>query len=259
MFGVTTGQDYNIYFINASDVSAVSALASSKSNLTNEKWKSLYDTQYVPNVGDLYLIIDEFGLGVKLDLNSSSPSWSYLLIPDLQVSEHTFVPGPIRPNTSAISAEMTLNATDMTYSIGQPSSILTFNVKAYNSSMPELTWPDYVAISASTDQTWKAVVSIDEHGWLSTGSLRNQSPSDKTLHVAYGLSTHVPQSSSIQIARLFIVVVIIFFTLKGSFSQQIVTLGAAVSSYLNHWMQALRVLASFVKGVGEKNLTWGEA
>lgn len=242
VFGITTGQDYNIHFINASDVSTVSALASTKSNLTNKDWKSLYDTQYVPNVGDLYLIIDEFCLGVKLDLNSSSPSWSYLPTTELQASPDTFIPGPIRPNASTISVGMILNATDMTYSIKQPSSILTFNVEAYNgSNMPELTWPDHVFISASTNHTWKAEISIDDQGWLSAASSSHQTLGDTTLHVSYGLSTHVPQSSSIQIARVFIFVVIIcnllktvaiFFTLRDSFSQQILTLGDAVSSYL---------------------------
>ena len=239
MFEVTTGRDYNINFINASDVSTVSALASTKINLTNEHWESLYDTQYVPNVGDLYLIIDQFCLGVELDLNSSSPSWSYFLITEVPGSTDTIIPGG--PN-STVSVNITLNARDMTYSTNQPSSILNFTVEAYNGSiMPQLTWPDAVFVNASTDVTWKTGVSIDDHGWLSILASDNQTLGYTTHHVAYGLSTRVPQSSSIQIARVFIVVVIIcnllktvaiFFTLRDSFSQQILTLGDAVSSYL---------------------------
>lgn len=241
MLGVTTGQDYNIHFINASDVSTVNTLASTKSNLTNEKWKSLYDTQYVPNVGDLYLIIDEFGLGVKLNQNSSSPSWSYLLTSELQQTDTSPV-GHIGLNITTISVDMILNAVDMTFSYRQPSSILTFEVEAYNSShMPELNWPGSLFISAARDRRWKAKLSIGDRGWLSTVSSSNQTFSNTTLHVQYGFSTHVPQSSSIQIARAFIVVMIIcnllktiaiFFALQNSFSQQILTLGDAVSSYL---------------------------
>ena len=239
MFGVTTGQDYNVYFINASDVSTVSTSASTKTNLTNEDWESLYDTQYVPSVGDLYLIIDAFRVGVELDLTSLSPSWSYFL--------PTEVPGPIDtiisggPN-SIVSVSITLNIADMTFSTGQPLSILNFNFSAYNnSSMPYLIWPDSIFINASTNLTWKTRFSVNNGGWLSIPPLDNQIGGYTTLHVAYGLSTHVPQSSSIQIARVFIVVVIIcnllktvaiFFTLRDSFSQQILTLGDAVSSYL---------------------------
>ena len=107
--------------------------------------------------------------------------------------------------------------------------------------MPQLTWPHSVFVNASTDLTWKIGFSIDDHGWLSKLPSDNQTLGYTTHHVHYGLSTHVPQSSSIQIARVFIVVVIIcnllktvaiFFTLRDSFSQQILTLGDAVSSYL---------------------------
>ena len=238
VFELTTGRDYNIYFINASDVLIVRALASTKTNLTNENWESLYDTQYVPSVGDLYLIIDEFCLGVELDLNSSSPSWSYFLATEAPASTDLIIPGG--PN-STVTVNITLNATDMTYSTKQPSSILNFTVEAYySSSIPQLTWLDSVFINASIDPTWKTEFSIDYHGWLSILS-GNQTPGYTAHHVAYGLSTHVPQSSSIQIARVFIVVVIIcnllktvaiFFTLRDSFSQQILTMGDAVSSYL---------------------------
>ena len=238
MFGVTTGQDYNIHFINASDVLTVSALASIKRNLTNEEWQSLYDTQYVPKACKLYLIIDKFGLGVNLDPNSSSLSWYYLLTTQVLGSTGTYIPGPIWPINSTISVDITLNAKDMTYSIQQPPSILTFNVTDNGSNMPEVTWPDHVSINASTDDTWKAGVSIDDQGWLYPASLSNQTT---TLHIAYGLSTHVQQSNSIQVARMFIVVVIIcnilktfaiYMTLRNSFSPHILTLGDAVSSCL---------------------------
>ena len=113
MFGVTTGQDYNIYFINASDVSTVSASASTKTNLTNEDWESLYDTQYVPSVGDLYLIIDAFCVGVELDLNSLSPSWSYFLPTEVPGLIDTMISGG--PNR-IVSVDITLNVADMTFS-----------------------------------------------------------------------------------------------------------------------------------------------
>ena len=239
VFELTTGRDYNIYFINASEVSTVRALASTKTNFTDENWESLYDTQYVPSVGDLHLIIDEFCLGVELDLNTSSPNWYYFLTTEVPGSTDRIIPGG--PN-STVSVNITLNVTDMTYSTSQASSILNFTVEAYNgSSMPQLTWLDSVFVNASIDPTWKTEISIDDHGWLSIPSSGNQTPGYTIQHVAYGLSTHVPQSSSFQIARVFIVVVIIcnllktvaiFFTLRDSFSQQILTIGDAVSSYL---------------------------
>lgn len=217
----------------------MSALASTKSNFTNEKWASVYDTQYVPSVGDLYLIIDQFCLGVELHLNKSSPTWSYFLTTEVLGPTDTFIPG--WPN-STISVNMFLNPTNMTYKTEQPSSILTFNVTTYNSSsMPQLIWPDSVFINASTDLTWKTELSINDQGWLSIPPSGNQTPGYTAHHVAYAFSTHVPQSSSIQIARVFMVVVVIcnllkavaiFFTLRDSFSRQILTLGDAVSSYL---------------------------
>ena len=131
MFGVTTGQDYNIYVINASDVSAVNALAPTRTNLTKYEWKSLYDTQYVPSAGDLYLVIDEFGLGVKLDPRSSSPNRSYLLTTEFQASIDSFILGPIRPNGSEISVDVTLNAEFMTYSTKQPSSFIETDLQRW--------------------------------------------------------------------------------------------------------------------------------
>ena len=265
MLGVTTGQDYNIHLTNASDVSTVSAWASTKRNLTNEEWQSLYDTQYVPNAGNLYLIIDKFGLGVKLDLYLSSLSWEYLLTTQLQGSTDTYTPGPIWPTYSTISVDVILGAKDMTYSIQQPPSILTFNVKAYNgSNMPEVTWPDHVFINASTDDTWKAGISINDQGWLSTASLSNQTT---PLHVSYGLSTHIQQSSSIQVARMFIVVVIIcnivktvaiYFTLRNSFSPRILTLGDAVSSYLKSPELSTLVACTLSKKKLVRNISHGE-
>ena len=244
VFGVTTGRDYNIYFINASDTSNVNALAVFRTNLTNSEWGSLYDTQYVPDAGDLYLIVDKFGLGVTLDPSSSSPSWSYRLAAEFQTSTDTLIPGPVAPKTSEISVDVTLSAEFMTYTTRQPSSTLSFNVEAYNdSTMPKFTWPGHALISASTDHTWKTGISVDHRGWLSTASPRklNQSIGNTTLHVSYGLSTYVPESSSIQVAQVFMVIVIvcnifktvaIFFTLRNSSSRQILTLGDAVSSYL---------------------------
>ena len=242
MFGLTAGQDYNIYFINASDVSTVSALASTKSNLTNEEWQSLYDTQYVPSVGDLYLIIDEFCLEVELNLTTYPPTWFFSLTSE--------VPGPTNKIIlgGTFTVNIALNTTDITISTEQPSSIVCFPVEAYNGfTMPPIIWPDSVFMNASTNLRWNANVSIDHYGWLSNNSSYiqplnyDQSGGYTTQHVAYGLSTHVPQSSSIQIARVFIIVVIIcnllktvaiFFTMRNCFSQQILTMGDAVSSYL---------------------------
>lgn len=130
----------------------------------------------------------------------------------------------------------------MTVSTSQPSSILNFNVSAYNnSSMPYLIWPDSVFVNASTNLTWETEFSVNNDGWLSILLSDHQIFGYTTRHVAYELSTRVPQSSSIQIARVFIVVVLIcnllktvaiFFTLRDSFSERILTLGDAVSSYL---------------------------
>ena len=90
--------------------------------------------------------------------------------------------------------------------------------------MPQLTWPDSVFINASTDLTWKTEISINDQGWFSILPSGNQTPGYTAHHVAYAFSTHVPQSSPIQIVRVFMVVVVIcnllktvaiFFTLRG--------------------------------------------
>lgn len=245
MFGLTAGQDYNIYFINASDVSTVSALASTKSNLTNEEWQSVYNTQYVPIVGDLYLIIDEFCLDAELNLATYPPTWFFSLTSE--------VPGPTNKIIlgGTFTVNIALNTTDITISTEQPSSIVCFPVEAYNGfTMPPIIWPNSLFMNAFSNLRWNDNVSIDHYGWLSNNSSYtsnyqamsyDQSEGNTTLHVAYGLSTHVPQSSSIQIARVFIIVVIIcnllktvaiFFTMRNCFSQQILTMGDAVSSYL---------------------------
>ncbi|KUJ21272.1 uncharacterized protein LY89DRAFT_730060 [Mollisia scopiformis] len=87
IFEVTTGQHYNIYFVNGSDSSILENLEKTKTKLSNGTWQALYDTQYVPNAGDLYLIIDQFALSAKLDVYSSK-NWSYGIAPQLPQQAH---------------------------------------------------------------------------------------------------------------------------------------------------------------------------
>ena len=225
---MTTGQDYNIHFVNASNDVLMNDSASTKSNLTNKEWQSRYDTSYVPDSGDLYLVINETCLNIKLESNSSPPSWSCLAASE-----------PPGPNEQfAAGASFTV--------------LMLLDLEAYDGrTMPRLIWPNDTLISVSSTDTWRSLLSIDDQGWLSTTAslqnltlpLQSQTPSNTIFHVAYGLSTHAPQSSSVQISWAFITVVIlcnfvktvaIFFTLRHSYSQQILTLGDAISTYLQH-------------------------
>lgn len=236
VFEVTIGRNYDIHFINATDHSFLNNLASSAKNLTNSQWQSLYDTQYVPDAGDLYLVIDKFGLSPQLTESSSKTfNWSYVLVRNL-TGTYDFVEASMPPNKSAVRINITLDAADMTFSLTQPSSILSFNIGAYNqSTMPIMNWPGPVSVNVSWAKTWQDVLSLDDQGWIST------SFNSTTLHTSYAFSTPTRDSSSIQIGLVFMVVVLIcnflkagsiFFTWRGSFSERILTLGDAASSYL---------------------------
>jgi hypothetical protein len=118
IFEVTTGQYYCIHFVNESDSSLVDTLATSNVYLSNSKWESLYDSQFVPDSGDIYLVIDQFALGASLDLSSENKTWSYIFSPKVNGSAISFIQGPTGgPNNTATSVNVSvvLDATGMGY------------------------------------------------------------------------------------------------------------------------------------------------
>jgi hypothetical protein len=108
--------------------------------------------------------------------------------------------------------------------------------------MPEITWPRDIPVDIlATPPTWKGAISVDSQSWISTTGTNYTFVSNTALHVSYALSSPRRNSSSVQIGLVFMVVVIlcnllkvssIYFTLRGGFARQILTVGDAVSSYL---------------------------
>lgn len=237
VFEVTIGRNYNIHFVNSSDHTFVNNLASSARNLTNSQWQSLYDTQYVPDAGDLYLVVDKFGLSPQLS-GGASGNWSYVPVRSL-TENNDFIDASNQSGISA-STSIALNLTDLTFSLSQPSSIVTFNVGAYNkSTMPIVNWPNVIPVNASWITTWQDVLYLDDQGWMSNYSTNTLNST--TVHSSYAFSTPTRDSSSIQIGLVFMIVVLIcnflkagsvYLTWRGSFSERILTLGDAASSYL---------------------------
>ncbi|OCK73822.1 hypothetical protein K432DRAFT_472278 [Lepidopterella palustris CBS 459.81] len=65
IFKVTTGNQYNAYFINGANSSATTSLNSTMHNFTNHDWGKVYDAQYVSETSDIYLVVDQVSYSVE--------------------------------------------------------------------------------------------------------------------------------------------------------------------------------------------------
>ncbi|KAF2229177.1 hypothetical protein EV356DRAFT_20588 [Viridothelium virens] len=229
-------------------------------NLTNSEWTQLYDTQYVPNGGDLILVADYFWFDatVQQDIGAASGNWmpSPPQIGDGPISNLNVISigqmnGTVQGVSQPIQAsvEFLFNA-DGTFAINltqaqyrlladltvRPDRNNNETAVSYNFNIPTTT---HIS-PANASSIFNIVRFINRETstswWL-------ESPA---VTISYGLSQQINDGSQIQISRTFILVVIgcnivkvvvIYLTLRltsrTSF-RPLITVGDAVASYLEH-------------------------
>lgn len=201
------------------------------SNLTNDRWWQTYDTQFVPNAGDLYLVIDMVSFDIHLHPNLS---W-YLLVPQSKPQGQSWTPGG--PGSEWINAQVNLTS-DGTSTVKDTTSYrMIYDIDTYKqqqASIPNLKWPEPILFNASQTHSIRQIPALggmDSKFWLST----------LPLHVEYALSSPRSNSSSVQIGIYFMIIVIIanaaksvvmLLVFKDTSTSYLVTTGDAIASFL---------------------------
>jgi hypothetical protein len=202
--------------------------------LENTKWQNLYGTKYIPNSGDLYLVIDSISFNINVGINNST--WE--LLPPDNNTDYKWQALPFPTNSRNTSIPMTLslmlNGSSGTFIVAQqqPMQRVVVPLAGYStSSMPIFDFPDPLIINV-TNSTWNDMLALNPDSWMFP-----------PFHIDYAFSEPVENSSSVQISLVFMLVVVtcnalkmivIYRTLKEPLSSQILTLGDAVSSFLEH-------------------------
>lgn len=200
--------------------------------LQNSEWQILYDTQYIPNSGDLYLVLDAISFDVSVNLSNST--WE-LTFPD-NSTDYIWQALPYSTDQQNMSIPMTLgvtlNETTGTFEVAQqqPLQRVVVPLTEYSpTSMPAFELPTNVTIDVSSS-TWKDRLALNPDSWMFP-----------PFHIDYAFSEPLPNSSSVHISLAFMVVVVtcnaaktivIYRTLKEPLYLQILTFGDAVSSFL---------------------------
>jgi hypothetical protein len=237
-----TGQQYQIDFVNQQNSTFLESLGDSYSNLTNREWRSRYDTKYVPDAGDLYLVVDAVSFDVSFALTNNQLTWR-LTVPDVVGTQIDFttVDWPFANQT--LGASVTFGKDGLNGQIVKSSTSpraliqlhdnVTSMVPYWNKSsrIPSIDWPESRLVNVSSHSSWKDIIILSSDSWLDKPPLR----------VAYGLSQRTRNSTAIQISASFMAIVVIcngfkivaiYFTLKEVSTDHIITQGDAVSSFL---------------------------
>ncbi|CAG8303123.1 unnamed protein product [Penicillium salamii] len=234
IFSVTVGRDYDIGFINDSNVSAVEGYNANHERLENSVWMDKYDTKYSTEYGNLYLVLDHVSFELEFSLSNltwqlqkptggTSFSWKTIDFPSNDTTELD------------LDVTISLNQTDK-MSGGIRNSISTtkrrqFPIANYSSqTMPSIEWPAPFNFRVSSDNSWKDILSLNPDAWM-----------DPPWHVGYGFAEVLHKGSAVQISSAFLAVVLacnllktlaIYYILRGSYDSQIITQGDAISSFL---------------------------
>jgi hypothetical protein len=235
IFEVTVGHDYFIHIVNATDASTMRRLNSSTArHLTSKQWQSLYDTKFVPDAGDLYLVATNVSFGVSLDYESRS--WNLTVLSGgSSSSTWTTLAWPPKDDEVTLTVQINGNSGDKfsDFSTIAPNQRVEMPISEYNSSnMPNIEWPTPIAVNISSAGSWKDVLKTNRDGWM-----------NPPLRLDSGYSEPRSTASAIQIALPFMIVVVlcnalkliaIYYTLKESFSEHVITQGDAIASFLEY-------------------------
>jgi hypothetical protein len=234
VLATVSGQDYTVEALRTVPEDLLSESSGWK-YLTNEQWVPIYSEQYISgDFGDLLLLIDRASSTVKLHPNltfsveaptSSSCSWRQILYGEEQVNisiptTFDYATGELVPSIGSVSEEYRV-VFDIPFDPG--SADLT----------PLVPWPHFNQVNV-TDSKLSDVLTICPSYWISN-------PGNSSYHVNYAYAKSRQSTSKVQVALPFLGVVIfmnvvkvicLFLTLRACSSPHVVTVGDAVSTYL---------------------------
>lgn len=208
-------------------------LTSTAIKLTNNNWKQTYDIQFVPNVGNVHLVVDRVSFGVHL---CSNLTWDHFLLDSTSLGSGWSARD--RFFDSSIDATVMLRANG-SFDVLTPKSYRSvYRISTYSrgqSSLPRIAWPNSTLVKTSqTNSIFDAasMFGIDNTTfWLAS----------PPLHLAYALVEPITDSSSVKIGLSFMIIVIISnvakfmaipLTFRDSSSSHLVTTGDAIASFL---------------------------
>jgi hypothetical protein len=232
LFEVTMGQDYYVDFVPASNDTLIDSLFSRTTNMTNREWKKIYDTQFVPNAGNVHLVVDEISYGIVYNMNFT---WDYAKPNATAMTNDWSVLNPGEEPGAVANVMLGPNGT---FDVSWPQSRrLVKKVSTYelHKSLPRIKWPESILVKPSLTKSILSVPSLsginETSGWLAK----------EPLHIAYALVEPISNSSSVQIGLFFMIIVIasnvakfvaILLTLRDPLSSRLVTTGDAIASFL---------------------------
>lgn len=239
MVTLFTGQDYRVEVANMTD--AADATYGWKL-LQNADWQRIYSRQYGSGFRDLRLIAHnasfefEIDMDWKITLNTSSNglqdcSWKPWLANSpfsefpIQWDNLTGAVQPAKNKSNDLGLKMVINMTTLSVSNRTESDLI----------YPTINWPSFPVVITND-----SVQRFPEGARLCPGSSWLQG---YPLQIHHAFAEPVEFNTRVQIALPFIIIVIvanalksaaIFATIKTCSSDQIITIGDAVSSFLEH-------------------------
>jgi hypothetical protein len=226
------GQEYYVDFVPASDGPLMNSLASKSTNMTNKEWKETYDTQFVPNAGNLHLVVANISYGIVYETNFT---WGHAVFDSTAWASDW---SEIGPDDEPGAAANVILRPDGSFDVSWPRSRrLIYKISTYDrqESLPRIRWPESILVKPSLTKSILNVPSIS--GINTTTFWLAKEP----LQIAYALVEPISNSSSLQLGLLFMVIVVvsnvakfvaILLTLREPLSSHLVTTGDAIASFL---------------------------
>jgi hypothetical protein len=227
IFGAYAAQDYEVTFTSYNSTSE---------NLTwktfeNKDWSRMYATSWVPGYSDLQLIIDQFSFEVQVLQN-----WSYSLQSPLG-SECSWPAVWIHNESFTMDVSHFRDNNTLQPKSSQKSRFVvdSFELQNNSTAFPEVKWPVPHPIKANDSITLDTYLKVcPDGGWLTPAT---------AFHVQYARAKVNPYANRVQVAIPFFTIVIfsnivkivgIYFAIRMQSSEHLITVGDAISSFLEH-------------------------
>jgi hypothetical protein len=219
----------------------------SHSKWSNSAWQTHYNTRYVPDVGDLFLIADAVSYDIQVSLpelqmaqigypkesvdprNLSDANPWLLQVPDATSTvPWTAIDWPVNLSETKLNINHSVYFGNFTTSIvtaGTERAVLPLNSTL--GGLPQLAWPQPQLISPSSNETWKPNFNISTNAGLDSSlsdaitilsngndvSVKSHWASGSwmgspPLHISGAYSVPVDDGSFIQIALVYMIIVV---------------------------------------------------
>lgn len=209
----------------------ISELKQSARQLSNTQWQSLYNTQYVPGAGDLFLIVDMISFNITFDVTNRTWNFQTHNLTNIEIANP--LDGThwnFHQNETWINVPVRIDSSGNFQIEAYPPQKAFVDINDYNSSLPNVVWPKPITINASSTVTWKQALTLSPDNW-----------NNDSLHISYAYSKPVKNGAMVQIALPFMVIVVIcnavkvlviYFTIRETFTSSLLTQGDAIESFL---------------------------